>query len=225
MVGEPMTQQPAPFLGGRLRLGQAAFASVYADAALAVLSLAFIPYLVHTLGTEPYGILGIVSMIGGQLGILHAGVGTAATRLVAESVGNGGRGLTARLTGVAVVSAAASLLVGAVFLVVAPPAWRGGFNVSAATLHHEPAVGGEPRGDLVPEARDQVRVRTECEVRLGDVFGPRDRRSVGAAASAQVAEDSFVGGLLEGAGGHGGGFTLGRAGASLAGAEASWNAG
>ena len=130
----PEAPTRAPFLGGRLRLGQAAFAAVYADVLLAVLSLAFVPYLISRLGTEPYGILGIVSMIGGQLGILHVGIGTAATRLVAESVGRGGEGLDSRLTGVAVVSAAASLAVGAVFLIVAPTAWRGGFNVSPETL-------------------------------------------------------------------------------------------
>jgi O-antigen/teichoic acid export membrane protein len=131
-VAEPPT--PPPFLGGRLRLGQAAFVGVYADVALAVLSLALVPYLIAKLGTEPYGILGIVSMLGGQLVILHAGIGTAATRLVSESVARGGEGLVSRLTGIAVVSAAAALAVGLVFLVGAPLAWRHGFNVSSLTL-------------------------------------------------------------------------------------------
>ena len=86
------------------------------------------------LGAEPYGILGIVSVLAGQLGILHFGVGTAATRLVADSVGRGGEGLLPRLIGTAVVGAAASLLVGAVFFGLAPLAWRSGFNVSPVTL-------------------------------------------------------------------------------------------
>ena len=120
--------------GGRLRLGQAAFASVYAEGILAVLSIALIPYLIHRLGTEPYGILGIITVLGVQLGVLHLGVGPAATRLVGESIGRGGEGLIARLTGVAVVGAVASLMVGGVFLFLAPVAWRGGFNVSPATL-------------------------------------------------------------------------------------------
>jgi O-antigen/teichoic acid export membrane protein len=118
----------------RPRLGQAALASVYADGILAVLSIVLVPYLIGRLGTEPYGILGIVSVLAGQLGVLHFGVGTAATRLVAESTAGGGRDLVGRLVGIAVVGAAASLLVGVVFHLVAPVVWRGGFNVSAATL-------------------------------------------------------------------------------------------
>ena len=125
--------EPAP-QRGRLRLGQAAFASLYADGILAVLSIALIPYLIRQLGTEPYGILGIVSVLGGQLGVLHLGVGTAATRLVGDSIGRGGEGLIARLIGVTVVGAAASLMVGGVFLLLAPVAWESGFNVSTATL-------------------------------------------------------------------------------------------
>ena len=74
----------APLAGGRLRLGQAAFASVYADGILAVLSIALIPYLIQRLGTEPYGILGIVTVLGVQLGVLHLGVGPAATRVVSR---------------------------------------------------------------------------------------------------------------------------------------------
>ena len=124
----------APLAGGRLRLGQAAFASVYADGILAVLSIALIPYLIQRLGTEPYGILGIVTVLGVQLGVLHLGVGPAATRLVGDSIGRGGEGLIARLTGVAVVGAVASLIVGGVFLFLAPMVWRSGFNVSPATL-------------------------------------------------------------------------------------------
>ena len=130
----PEPPMPPPFLGRRLRLGQAAFVGVYADGLLAVLSLAFIPYLIRRLGTEPYGILGIVSVLGGQLATFHFGVGTAGTRLVADSVGRGGEGLRERLTGIGLVGAAASLLVGAIFLLVAPIAWRGGFDVSAAAL-------------------------------------------------------------------------------------------
>ena len=128
------SEDAAPLTGGSLRLGQAAFASVYADGILAVLSIALIPYLIHRLGTEPYGILGIVTVLGVQLGVLHLGVGPAATRLVGDSIGRGGEGLIAKLTGVAVVGAAASLMVGGVFLFLAPLAWRGGFNVSPATL-------------------------------------------------------------------------------------------
>ncbi|MSR36652.1 MAG: hypothetical protein EXR95_08425 [Gemmatimonadetes bacterium] len=123
-MGEPMKSLRRG--GTRLRMGQAAFASVYADALLAVVSVICVPYLIRHLGTEPYGILGIVSVLAGQLAVLHSGV--------AESLGRGGEALLARLAGVAVVAAVASLMVGWVFLVVAPAIWRGGFNVSAATL-------------------------------------------------------------------------------------------
>ena len=134
MPGEEGSEATAPLAGGRLRLGQAAFASVYADGILAVLSIALIPYLIRGLGAEPYGILGIVTVLAGQLGVLHFGVGTAATRLVGESVGRGGEGLIARLTGVAVVGACASLLVGTVFLLLAPVVWQSGFKMSSDTL-------------------------------------------------------------------------------------------
>lgn len=117
-----------------LRLGQAAFATVYADAVLAVLSIVLVPYLIRRLGAEPYGVLGIVSVLAGQLGVLHFGVGTAATRLVAESRARGGEGVAVRIKGIAVVGAAASLLVGVVFPLLAPVAWRSVFNVSAETL-------------------------------------------------------------------------------------------
>ena len=99
-----------------------------------MLSIALIPYLIRGLGTEPYGILGIVTVLGVQLGVLHLGVGPAATRLVGDSIGRGGEGLIARLTGVAVVGAVASLMVGGVFLFLAPMVWRSGFNVPPATL-------------------------------------------------------------------------------------------
>ena len=119
---------------GRVRLGQAAFALFYADAILAALNILVIPYLIGQLGAEPYGILGIVSVLAGQLGVLHFGVGTAATRLVAESVGRGGEGLALQLAGVATVGGAASLLVGVVFWTVAPSAWQAGFVLSPETL-------------------------------------------------------------------------------------------
>ena len=127
-------KEPAPVAKGRLRLGQAAFASLYADGILAVLSILTIPYLIRGLGTELYGILGIVTVLAGQLGVLHFGVGTAATRLVGESVGRGGEGLIARMNGVAVVGVGASLLVGTVFLLLAPAVWQSGVKMSPVTL-------------------------------------------------------------------------------------------
>ena len=95
--GPPLTPPPPGAGAARPRLGQAAFASVYADVVIAVLSILLVPYLIGRLGTEPYGILGVVSVLAGQLGVLHFGVGTAATRLVADSIARGGRELRARL--------------------------------------------------------------------------------------------------------------------------------
>jgi O-antigen/teichoic acid export membrane protein len=119
---------------GRLGLASAAFATLYADIALAVVNLAVIPFLIARLGTEPYGILGIVAVLAGQLTVLHGGVGAAATRLIAESIGRGGEELVQRLTGVWVVAVASSALIGVMFLLLAPLAWRDAFHVSAATL-------------------------------------------------------------------------------------------
>ena len=135
-MSTPTPDAPAPLAppGRRMRLGQAATAWLYVDVVLAVLNVVTLPYLIGRLGAEPYGILGIVSVLAGQLGLLHFGVGTAATRLVAESVGKGGEGLAPRVAGVAVVAAVASLLVGAVFWLIAPSAWRSGFEVSPETL-------------------------------------------------------------------------------------------
>ena len=61
-------------------------------------------------------------------------MGTAATRLVGESVGRGGEGLIARMNGVAVVGVGASLLVGTVFLLLAPAVWQSGVKMSPVTL-------------------------------------------------------------------------------------------
>ena len=48
------------------------------------LSLAFTPYIIHTLGKEAYGILAIVSMVTGYFAFLNLGLGGAGLKYVAE---------------------------------------------------------------------------------------------------------------------------------------------
>jgi O-antigen/teichoic acid export membrane protein len=115
----------------RLSLSQAAGVGLGADLALIVAALAAVPYLVGRLGAEPYGILGIISILGGQLGVFHLGVGAAGSRVVAEAAGAGDdRALSRRVWGVWAVALGAMLLVAAAFLVAGPVAWRRGFAVS-----------------------------------------------------------------------------------------------
>lgn len=117
----------------RLSLGQATLAWIGVDGTLAVASILTTPYLVHRLGTEPYGILAMLSVLAGQLGVLHLGVGPAATRRIAEARGqDGGDAHGAVLWATALLGLAAALLVGSAFLTVAPWAWTHRFHGSDA---------------------------------------------------------------------------------------------
>lgn len=116
-------------------LGRAAAASVVVDVGLAVASIFATRLLVHRLGAEPYGILGIVTLLSTQLVVLHIGVGPALTRLVAEARGRldrDGVGSTLRVGfRVALVTAGAVALA---FGVIAPLAWRSALKVTPTTL-------------------------------------------------------------------------------------------
>ena len=99
------------------------------------MGLGAIPLLVRGLGAEPYGVVGIVTVLAGQLGVLHLGVGPAATRLIAQRRGSGdARAMDDAMAGSLGVAALASAVVAVVFAAVAPRAWTGWFNVSEEVL-------------------------------------------------------------------------------------------
>ena len=83
------------------------------------MGLAVVPYLVRRLGTEPYGIIGIISVLAGQLGVLHLGVGAAATRLISQGRGErDDRAVGEAMAGTLVVAGLAAALMAAVFSLV-----------------------------------------------------------------------------------------------------------
>jgi O-antigen/teichoic acid export membrane protein len=115
----------------RLSLGQATLAWIGVDGTLAVGTILTTPYVVHRLGPGPYGILAMVSVLAGQLGVLHLGVGPAATRRIAETRGQGGSDTHAAvLWATALLSLGAAVLVASAFLAVAPWAWTHRFKSS-----------------------------------------------------------------------------------------------
>lgn len=133
--------RPAP----RLSLARTTLASLVADAVLAVVTVAAIPYLVRHLGAERYGIFGLISVIAGQLVGLHLGIGWAATRRLAETRARGEPGATLR--GVLLLALGSSLLVAAAFAVLATLAWTRAFRGSADVL--QAAVATVPAGVLI----------------------------------------------------------------------------
>ena len=70
-------------------LGRATLTSAAVDVVLAVTALVTTPLLVRSLGTERYGVLGLVTVLASQLSMLQLGVGPALVRLVAEARGRG----------------------------------------------------------------------------------------------------------------------------------------
>ncbi|MFZ1058825.1 MAG: oligosaccharide flippase family protein, partial [Candidatus Rokuibacteriota bacterium] len=108
----------------RLTLGRATVVSVAVDSALVLATLLATPFLVARLGPEPYGILGMVSVLAGQLSVLQLGIGPAVTRLVTEHRGRGDqlRETTVTRTGV-LLGSASGVLIGGLFAVVAPWVW------------------------------------------------------------------------------------------------------
>jgi O-antigen/teichoic acid export membrane protein len=130
----------------RLSLGQATLAWIGVDGTLALGAILTTPYIVHHLGAEPYGILAMVSVLAGQLGVLHLGVGPAATRRIAEARGQGETEThAATLWATALLSLAAALLVGSAFLIVAPWAWTHHFRSSDT-------VGAQALAAMMPSA-------------------------------------------------------------------------
>ena len=114
-------------------LGRATVVSAAVDGTLAVVSLASVPLLVRALGTEPYGALGLVTVLGTQLSTLHLGVGPSLLRMLGEARGRSDATvLHATLRAGALLALLSALAVAALTLVLAPLAWSDAFAASAA---------------------------------------------------------------------------------------------
>jgi O-antigen/teichoic acid export membrane protein len=142
-----------------LTLGQAAIVSVGVDFAIVLATLFVTPFLVGRLGVEPYGIVGMVSVLAGQLSVLQFGIGAAVTRLVAEHRGRGDSVLEiATVRSAIVLGSTSGVLVGVVFAAVAPWMWTQALTGTNSALAM--ALGALVPSALVVAAQPLVAVVT-----------------------------------------------------------------
>jgi O-antigen/teichoic acid export membrane protein len=116
-------------------LGRAATATVAVDIGLAFTNIFATRFLVHRLGPEPYGILGVVTVLSGQLLLLQFGIGPALTRRLSEARGRGDveEAARTRRAGFSLGLASAALLA-LTFVTFAPAAWERGFKATPAVM-------------------------------------------------------------------------------------------
>lgn len=132
----------------RFSLGQAATATVYVDVLLAILSIASIPYLVSKLGTEAYGVIGVVLILASQLGVLNFGISSAATRTIAEHRASDDRSQQlAAFYATLIVGGALGALVALAFVLIAPWAWANLFKASAPIVQQ--AISAVPAAAVI----------------------------------------------------------------------------
>jgi O-antigen/teichoic acid export membrane protein len=118
---------------GTPSLGRATVVSAIVDGTLAVVALAVTPLLIRKLGTEPYGVVGLITVLGSQLSTLQLGVGPALLRALGEARGrDDGSAVRATLGAGAALGALSAAVVGALAFVLAPRAWSDAFATSAA---------------------------------------------------------------------------------------------
>lgn len=118
---------------GTPSLGRATVVSAVVDGTLAVVAIGVTPLLIRLLGTEPYGVVGLVTVLGTQLSTLQLGVGPALLRALGEARGrNDAPAVRATLRAGALLGALSALAVGSLALVVAPSAWTDAFATSSA---------------------------------------------------------------------------------------------
>lgn len=124
-------------------LGRATLASAGVDVALAVTALVTTPLLVRALGTERYGVLGLVTVLASQLSMLQLGVGPALVRIVAEARGRGdAAAVRGTLRAGVLLAVASAIAVAALALVLAPRWWSRALTASAPVL--DEALGAVP---------------------------------------------------------------------------------
>ena len=119
-------------MSGPTSIGRATFVSAVVDGVLAVVGLAVTPLLVRHLGTEPYGVIGLVTVLSTQLSTLQLGVGPALLRALGEARGrDDAAALRATLKAGALLSALSALVIGGAAWALAPRAWSDAFATSA----------------------------------------------------------------------------------------------
>jgi O-antigen/teichoic acid export membrane protein len=126
---------------GTPSLGRATVVSAIVDGTLAVVALGVTPMLIRLLGTEPYGVVGLITVLGTQLSTLQLGVGPALLRALGEARGRGdAAALRVTLRAGALLGALSALAVGSLALVAAPRAWSDAFATSAAVQQQAQAA-------------------------------------------------------------------------------------
>ncbi len=86
--GEALVGQPSELLSGQLLARNTAW-NFLGMAAPIVVALATIPFVIHGLGKDRYGLLGIIWMAIGYFGLFDMGIGRALTKFVAENLSKG----------------------------------------------------------------------------------------------------------------------------------------
>jgi O-antigen/teichoic acid export membrane protein len=130
----------------RPSLARTTVASAVADGLLALGSVVAVPFLLHRLGTERYGIFALISVLAGQLVGLHLGIGWAATRRVAEDRARG-RSARATVRAVKILGGGGSAMVAGAFALLAGAAWTRGFHGSSQAL--QIALASVPAGVVI----------------------------------------------------------------------------
>jgi O-antigen/teichoic acid export membrane protein len=124
-------------------LGRATMASAAVDLVLAAATLLTTPVLVRALGTERYGVLGLVTVLASQLSMLQLGVGPALVRRLGEARGRGdGAAVRGALRAGAVLAVSSALAALGLALLLAPRAWTHAFQASAPVLRE--SLGAVP---------------------------------------------------------------------------------
>jgi O-antigen/teichoic acid export membrane protein len=115
----------------RLSFGRATIITAVSDATLVAASLLVTRLLLRTLGPETYGILGLVTVLAGQVSVLQFGLGPALTRLIAERRGQGdAAGVAALWHASGLLGSLSSAAVGVGFTLLAYWGWHHGFQGS-----------------------------------------------------------------------------------------------
>ena len=117
------------------RLTRGALSSVVADLCLAAASLLAAPVMVRALGPTAFGIYVLVTVLGGQLGVLQFGLAPAITRRMAEGRARGDTAAVRATEQAAwVLALASAVAIAAAFLAVGPSFFARTGGITAGVL-------------------------------------------------------------------------------------------